>query len=96
MDSGNEGRVCRLCRGQLRFRQGGFQHSEEARFLSNDRLFGIELRFEDEARRKISQPHEPIAVDQFDQIDLEFIARTHGSNLAENRKIATFGRDSVE
>src|SRR5437867_1687386 len=75
-----------LAGGELRSHQfsssqRGLEHAEQALFLRCDRLLGVESLFQRQPGLRLSQTENPLALDELDQINLDFAAIKHSSIL---------------
>jgi hypothetical protein len=71
--------------------QGGLEGAEKSFFLPDDRVRRGQLLFQSQAGLRLGEAENALAVQQFDEVELDFITINHKLIVRENRRIATGG-----
>jgi hypothetical protein len=73
--------------------QGGLKGAEKFFLLLDDRVRRGQLLFQSQAGLRLGEAEDALAVQQFDEVELDFIAINHKLIVREIREIATGDRD---
>jgi len=76
-------------RRQFHFRQGGLEGAEKFFLLPDNSVRRGQLLFQSQAGLRLGEAEDALTVQQFDEVELDFIAINHNLIVRENRGIAT-------